>query len=195
MKKSIITAALVAISFTGAFATDNVENAKDAAVAVQASARPNVYNLVYKSAEVGVVTVIIRNQDDQVVMEDRIKNVKGFVRPYNFDGMPAGNYSVTITDASGKTNLAVAYNNTVVNAVRKAEVTALENNKYQLRLIGNNADEVSVNIYDRNNELIHTEVFTQKGSFTRVYNMGKLAASDLTFEVIAAGAIVNRVQL
>ena len=194
MKKSIITAALLAIAYTGAFATDNVENAKDAAVTV-AAARPNVYNLIYKSASTGMVTVVIRDQEGQVVLEDRIKNVKGFVRPYNFDGMPAGSYNVTVTDANGKTELAVAYNNTVVNAVRKAEVTALENNKYQLRLIGNNADEVSVNIYNRSNELIHTEVFTQKGSFTRVYNMGKLAASDLTFEVIAAGAIVNRVQL
>ncbi len=196
MKKSIILAVLAVAVNASVFASDNLDNAKGAAkVEVTSSSRANVYNLVYNNAKSGIVTVTIKDKNDNVVFKDEILNTKGFIRPYNFSGMPEGSYSVTVTDASGKTELSVAYNTTVINAVRKAEIKPLENNKYQLRLIGNTADAVEVTVYDQFGSAVHSEVLTQKGSFIRTYDLSKLKVSNLTFEVKAAGQVVNRVQL
>lgn len=196
MKKSIILAVLAVAVNVSVFASDNLDNAKGTASAVvTTTARPNVFNLVYNSAKSGLVRVTIKNQDNNVVLEDEVFNEKGFIRPYNFNGMPAGNYNVLVKDAAGKTELAVAYSNAIVNTVRKAEFKSLENNKYQLRLVGNTADAVEITIFDQFGQSIHSEVLTQKGSFTRVYDLSKLKAKNLTFEVKAAGHVVNRVQL
>lgn len=196
MKKSIILAVLAVAVNASVFAADNLDNAKGAANAVvTTTTRPNVYNLVYSPTKAGRVTVTIQNQSNVVVLQEDLFAEKGFIRPYNFTGMPTGSYKVTVTDAAGKTELAVAYNTTVVNAVRKAEIKPLDAKKYQLRLVGNTADAVEVTIYDQFGSAVHTETLTQKGSFTRIYDLNKIKANHLTFEVKAAGQVVNRVEL
>jgi len=195
MKKSILLTILAVAVNMSVFASD-LDNAKDAArIAVATTAHPNVYNLVYNSAKSGMVKVVIKDQTGKVVLEDEILNQKGFIRPYNFKGMPTGNYNVVVIDAAGKTELAVAYSNAVINTVRKAEVKSLENNKYQLRLVGNTADAVEITIYDRDGQTIHSEVLAQQGSFTRVYDLSKLKTAHLTFEVKTDGLLISRVQL
>lgn len=185
----------VAASTLG-FADDNLDDAKGTAKAViSTTSRASVYNLVYTSAKSGFVRVVIKDQTGRVVMEDVIQSQKGFVRPYNFSGMPVGNYNVTVADANGKTDLAVAYSNLVSSTVRKAEVTALENQKYQLRLVGCTADAVEVTIFDRNNQQIHSETLTQQGSFVRVYDLSKLKAEGVSFEIKTENGLVSRVEL
>lgn len=196
MKKSILVAFLTVAVGTFGFASDNLDDAKGAAkAAISSTNRASVYKLVYNSAKSGLVRVSIKDQAGRVVLEDQIMNQTGFVRPYNFVGMPAGNYNVTVTDANGKTDLAVAYSSLITNTVRKAEVTALENHKYQLRLIGNTADAVEVTIYDRNNQQIHSEMLTQQGSFIRVYDLGKMKAEGVSFEISTENGILSRVKL
>lgn len=196
MKKSILLAVLAVAVSTLGFASDNLDDAKGTAKAViTTTSRASVYKLVYNSAKSGLVRVIIKDKTGRVVMEDEIQSQKGFVRPYNFSGMPAGNYNVTVADANGKTELAVAYSNLTASNVRKAEVTALENQKYQLRLVGCTANAVEVTIFDRNNQQIHSEMLTQQGSFIRVYDLSKLKAEGISFEIKTENGLVSRVQL
>ncbi|MDJ1472617.1 hypothetical protein QNI19_33810 [Cytophagaceae bacterium DM2B3-1] len=194
MKTSILTFALGLVLSANVFAADDLESASTASI--NTTNRVSVYNLVYASAKTGLVTVSIKNQDGQVVLQEQIFNdKKGFIRPYNFSTMPEGSYTLEVKDAAGKSELSLAYSNVAVNAVRKAEIKALESNKYQLRLVGNTADAVEVSIYDQFGSTIHSESLSQKGSFTRIYDLSKLKNAKGAIEVRANGKVVNRVEL
>lgn len=194
MKTSILTFALGLVLSTNVFAADDLESTSTASI--NTTNRVSVYNLVYASAKTGMVTVSIKNQEGQVVLQEQIFNdKKGFIRPYNFSTMPEGSYTLEVKDAAGKSELSLSYSNVAVNAVRKAEIKALESNKYQLRLVGNTADAVEVSIYDQFGSAIHSESLTQKGSFTRVYDLSKLKNTKGAIEVRANGKVVNRVEL
>ncbi len=195
MKKSVLVLLLVLVAHSFVFASDDLDGTKGAAKAVITSTSTNTYNLLYTSTKAGWVKVIIKNEDGDVVMVDEIMNRKGFVRPYNFDGMPAGAYKVEVLDAAGKTELAVSYSTTTTHSIRKAELKATEDNKYELRLIGSTADAVQITIYDSSNQVVYSETLTQKGSLSRVYNLEKASIQGGTFEISADGKIVNSIRL
>jgi hypothetical protein len=197
MKTSILSFALALVLSANVFANDNADEVKNASrVVVNSTSRAAVYNLMYSSAKAGLVRVSIKNQEGTVVLQEEIFNEnKGFIRPYNFSTMPAGTYSVVVKDAAGQTELSVSYSNIAISGVRKAEVKALESNKYQLRLVGNAAENVQVTIFDQSGFAIHSEDLTQKGSFTRTYDLGKLKIAKASFEIKADGKVISRVEL
>jgi hypothetical protein len=60
-------------------------------------------------------------------------------------------------------------------------------------MLGSRADEVSVNIYDAAHRLVYSEKISQKGSFSRVYDLNKVNLTSVTFEVASPdGASVTK---
>ena len=52
----------------------------------------------YKPSEIGKVKVTIYNNKNNVVFSEEVKSRLGFVRPYNLNNLPEGEYRVVMQD-------------------------------------------------------------------------------------------------
>ncbi len=194
MKKVIISAALLMVMGADVLASGVNDGIKGSAKAnVETTTRNGVYNLIYKTATAGTVKVTITNGAGEVVLVDLIEGRTSFLRPYNFAGLPAGSYSITVQDRSGKTTLPLVHTGSVATLQPVVRIQPVEGNKYEVKMLGSNADEVSVSIYDAAQRLVYSEKISQKGSFTRVYDLNKINLTSVTFEVASPdGASVKK---
>jgi uncharacterized protein YfaP (DUF2135 family) len=126
-------------------------------------------------------------------MVDQIEGRTSFLRPYNFVALPAGAYSITVQDRNGKTTLPLVHTGNVAAVQPVVQIQPVETNKYEVKMLGSRADEVSVNIYDAAHRLVYSEKISQKGSFSRVYDLNKVNLTSVTFEVASPdGASVTK---
>ena len=185
MKKVILTI----VALAAGVAVNAQNNVK-----VENTVRPSVYNLVYKAEKANKVSVKITDEAGRVILTDEVYG-KNFARPYNFNSVPTGKYNIEVSDKTSSQTVALDHNYASIDPIREVAVKPIENNKYELTFIGNQAENVFVNIYDKNNELIHTETIDKKGSFSRVYDLKKINASGYTFEVSVADKVISKVAL
>jgi hypothetical protein len=186
MKKSIVTVAALVASIVGFAQTSKVS--------VESSPRGSVYNLKYVSDKATKVNIVITDEDGKTILVDDLYG-KNFIRPYNFSQLPQGDYHVAVKNNDGTTELALNHKNETVNPVHTVSVKALENDRFQLTVIGNSADAVVVSIYDNRGELVHSEAVVKKGSFSQIYDLAKIKASGYTVEVSAGEKLVSKVTL
>ena len=114
---------------------------------------------------------------------ETFNSTQGFIVPVNFAGLEAGEYTIELIDAAGKKVEKVTYG---VKEVSKkiAHISNIDkaNGKFPLSVVNTTAGEVSVKIYDAQNNLIHSETKVVTGDFAKVYKLNP-AATSLTFEV------------
>ncbi len=198
MKKLMISAALFAVlgANVGAVAADVRDGVKGSSkTSVETTGKSGVYNLVYRNAVASAVKVTITDEAGMVVLVDQIDAEGAFLRPYNFMGLPAGSYTLTILDRNGKTILPIIHSNAGIQANPIVQIKPVEGKKYELTLLGNNAEALRVNIYDASRSLVYSEQIERKGSFSRVYNLNKLHANNFTFEVVSPNGLVSKKEL
>lgn len=167
---------------TGAKVEMSIESGEDA-----------VYRLVYQSASEGIVNVSIYNERGTLLLTDRIRNVTRFSRPYNFRELPSGVYTIQITDASGTTTKTVQHGEAsfpTAHQELKVNINALaESTRYELSVLGDRSESVTVTIYDDRNNPIFSEQINEQGSFRKVYDLSKVRANGGAFEVTHAGTV------
>jgi hypothetical protein len=175
--KSIVLASamIVASIFTYAIDPTNsqfvVVNQKEA----------GLFKVIYQGATEQPVVMKIYGLGGKVVFEEIFKSVKGFALPINFTGMEAGEYIIEIADENGKKLQKVSYGTeTNVEVIHISKVK--EEGKYLFAAKSNGSEEINVNIFDGNNNLVHSEKRTINGNFGLVYNLQKVSGTP-TFEV------------
>ncbi len=96
MKKtlSIFIVLLAISSAVSARRMDKPEEASTMAVTKSGS----LVKLFYKGVKDCNVKVTITNSENQIVFEELIKQVDGFMRPYNFSELPEGDYTIKLVD-------------------------------------------------------------------------------------------------
>jgi len=148
---------------------------------VVVSQKSGLYKVIYEGAKAGKVTMAITDNHGTVIFKETVKTVNGFSRPVNFSGMELGVYTITITDETGKQIQSIDYqNDAVIKNVRVAKIS--EEGKYLLAVADNGPDQINVRIFDGENNLVHTENLTVKGTFGVVYNLKQVAGTP-TFQV------------
>ncbi len=190
MKKVLISAALLTVLGANVWANpgDEVKGAVKASVST--ATKNGVYNLVYRGN--GLVKVVITNAAGEVVLTDQINAEGGFVRPYNFTSQPTGTYTLTVLDRNGKATLPLVYGTAQLRPT--AQIKPVQDKKFELTLLGSNAEGVSVNIYDAAQNLVFTDQISKQGSFSRVYDLTKVHTSAFTFEVLSQGGTLAKQQ-
>ena len=56
----------------------------------------NAYKLIYKSAEKSDVSVQIYNEKNVLIFSEVIRKSDGFIRPYNFESLGQGEYTIKV---------------------------------------------------------------------------------------------------
>jgi hypothetical protein len=129
-------------------------------------------------------------------MTDRVKNEEdGFMRPYNFAALAEGNYLIEVQDSKGKVKVPFTHKVNKAAQPLQVKVKALTTDKkYQLIMVGSQAEVLQVNILDEANTLVYTDYIDAKNSFSKVYDLTKVKASNFTFEIRNSNEIISSQQ-
>jgi hypothetical protein len=151
-----------------------------ASVAVTNPAGGSLFKLFYKAEESGTVKVSIFNSKKKLVFTETLRHVSGFLRPYNFDGLAAGDYSIHIEDNTGKRVEEITYG---LDRVEKLVllVKLADEGKYLISVKTKSTDKVNINVYNEFDQLIHSQVKRVEDNFAEVLNLKNI--NKFTIEV------------
>ncbi len=176
MNTRIFFSALVlSVSTTIAFANTN-----ESSVTVVAGENTNIFKVVYKSAAATRVQVSIRNSKDEVVFSESFSKMNRFTRPYNFQNLPEGEYTIEVKDHTGKKVEKVNYSLGVVNSLVKV-IKLGDQPKFMLSVANKGMNIINVSVYNKDGEQLMYNAHIVDGDFAIVYNL--LKAGSYTFVV------------
>jgi hypothetical protein len=181
--RSIVLAALLLVSASGAFATADPSNA---ALAVVSSKGSEVVKVIYRGSN-GKVKLNIYDASSTLVFSESRNVQQGFILPLNFAGLTAGTYTVELVDATGVKSEKVNYQPAKA-AVANVHVAKLAQEGKYLLSVANANETVTIRVFDANGNLLHTSDKQSAGSFAQIFNIQNVDGG-CTFEVVnAAGA-------
>lgn len=186
--KSLFIAALVTVGAAmSAFGKEEPTNKGLAVVAVKGS---EVFKVIYKGEGSSRVKLNVYNASAEVVFSESFSGVEGFIRPLNFKGLESGEYTVELVDATGKKIEKLNYQ--PVKADKNIHITKVtsQEGKFLVAMANTGSEDITVKIFDGQNNLIHTETKAIDGGFAQVYTV-KNVKGALTFEVSDATGTVK----
>ena len=180
MKKTLSVLVVLMVISSVAFARrlDNPGTSSSAAVVKIGS----TFKLYYKGAEQADVKVSIRDRGNHVVFSETLKNVDGFVRPYNFSKLPEGEYTIQVSDKFGNQIEKITYKQERDEALAHLLKVAGSEAKYLLTVSNRGESGVTIKIYDGANNVIYNETEITSSDFAKIYNLEKIGG-EFTFEV------------
>lgn len=190
--KKIMTIAAGVLFSTVVFAGGTDENPSNASQVAILKNGSSTFKLIYKGASASEVKVAIYDAKNKLVFAERVKSSDGFLRPYNFDGLAEGEYTIAITDASGKRVEKIAYQSGTINKLVNVKKIG-DDQKYLLTAAGKGTETIRVNIFDSAQTLLHTESKSISADFAQVYNLVKVSG-PLTFEIVHENGDTKRIQ-
>lgn len=177
MKKNflILTAALL-VTF-GAVAGNKPGTAAGVAVVNNGT----TLKLYYKADSESNVKVSIFNEEGKTIFTEVLKNIDGFVRPYNLASIPSGEYTIEVADQNSTHSEKIT-----IGERRKSDVAKLvrvngEGSKFLLTVPSKEAKDISVRIL-ADDKIVYDEVLEISSDFARIYNLTKIKG-DVTFEI------------
>jgi hypothetical protein len=179
MKKIFSLLSVLFIFSTMVFATGKDDpSAESSNMAVTKSG--SMVKVYYKSDSPSLTKIEIIDKEGRSVFSETLKSKQGFMRPYNLSSLPAGTYTVKVSDDSGvKSELVtIGAEETMPYVVKKIQS---DMNKYALLIPGGNADQAVVSIYE-SDRLIHRHTENVKSGFAQIYNL-KQIQGDISFVV------------
>ena len=156
-----------------------------ASFTVKETSNSSVFNVHYQNGQKGKVAIAILNNNNEVVYKEEISTKGSFVRPYNFNTMPYGDYTVVIKDESGEYSEKINY--TAEELISYTYVAQLPNadNKVWLNVRNNGEESVKVRIFNQNGEVFYEESVLVNGGYNSVFDLNKVKRNQqITIEVI-----------
>ncbi|MEI9920672.1 MAG: hypothetical protein WDO14_18050 [Bacteroidota bacterium] len=186
MKKFItLTITLTVLSCTLMFANGTDDGKKSSASASGAAVIKNgesTFRVIYKSEKEADVRVSILNDKDELVYSEKVNNTDGFTRPYNFESIGEGDYTISIEDGTKKQLEKVSYRAAKVTKTLNVLKLQSEEGKYLIMAAGQGNELITVSIYDGQNNLVHRSYESTRGNFSKLYNL-KAVKGHLTFSI------------
>jgi hypothetical protein len=152
------------------FANGTDEPGPSSSVAVTNSKGSSLFKLYYTAYMADDVTVTIYNQFGKLLFTEKMKKTDGFVRPYNFERLGEGDYTIEVENEEGRHIEKVHYSagkiDKLINIVKLAD-----EGKYLLTVASKGADNVTINIYNEINQLIYSQDRFVEKEFAEVINL------------------------
>lgn len=177
--KSSILAAFLLMTAVATFGSDEP---KKAGVVVVPMKGAEVFKVIYKSETSGKVKVKLYNTQNEVIFSEGFKNTEGFILPLNFSQLGFGEYTLELTDESGKRSEKIVYQAAKPAGNIRVSKLGAADGKFLVAVSNSNNEKVTVRIFDRYNNLLHDQVTNVNGDFAQVYTVKNLTGA-LTFEV------------
>jgi hypothetical protein len=187
----LLIAALISLS-AGVNAVAKEEDPRNVRLAVVPVKGSEVFKVIYKSETVSRIKLNIFNSQSQLVFSEVISGFDGFIRPLNFAGLEAGEYTVELFDGVSKKvekiNYAPASKASAKKIVHVSKVNEAEG-KFLVAVTDANQEEITIKIFDRNNNLLYTETKEVAGEFAQVYRVKDSAG--VKFEISDAAGVTK----
>lgn len=188
--KSLFIAVVAMVVALSAFGEEPSNSKGLAVVPVKGS---EVIKVIYKGENAGKIKLNIYNEQAQLVFSESINGLDGFIRPLNFNGLAAGQYTFEIIDANGKKTEKVNYQPLAAKASNVHVTKLAGEGKFLLAVAANGKETISVKIFDAANTLVHSESKSVDGAYAQIYTV-KNVKGALTFEVTGANGTTKTVR-
>ena len=197
--KKIIVLTLSVLCCTLVFANGTDDPSKmTSSVALLNLKGSNIVKVLYKAPRLGKVKISIINERDERIFRETIRGMDGFIRPYNFDGLPDGAYTIEIEDVFGKQVEKLNYHwgkidnsGNTGKLIRLAKLPGTET-KYLLTGLAQNEDDIQVRIYDEDSKLVFEENRRVLGEFGKIYDLKDLSG-PFTIEVSDKAGVLKSI--
>ncbi len=168
--KSLFIAALVV--FCAVISALGKEEPTKVGLAVINIKGTEIFKVIYKGESAGKVKLRVISNDGKTILTETLNSDSGFILPLNFKGIQYGEYTVELVDADGKRVEKVNHvkKTTAIKNIHIARV-ANEKSKYILAVSSVGAEMITVDIYDAQNNLVHTETKDITGNFAQIYSL------------------------
>jgi hypothetical protein len=168
MKKTL-SVLVVLLSFSSLVFATKYPGAEPGMVIIKSG---TTYKLYYSGTKQTNVTISIRDARDRIVYTEVLKNVSGFVRPYNFSHLEEGKYTMEIKDSNGLLTEEIRYGKTRESTFARV-IRLLDNEqKYLLMFSCKTPTSIRVKIYDESDNVIYSkEEVTQILQYITCKNM------------------------
>ena len=178
--KSFYIAALIVIA--GAVTAVGKDEPRNAGLAVVPVKGSEVFRVIYKGESASKVKLNVYNSLSQVIFSETVNSSGGFIRPLNFSGLQFGEYTIELTDASGKKSEKVNYQPQISASQVHVSRLAEANGKFLVSVAQHNGEPITVRIFDEANRLIFSDTRNEAGDFAKLYAL-KNVDGAVTFEV------------
>lgn len=134
----------------------------------------SLVKVFYKASTLSNVRVTIYNASNRAVFSEVIKKVGGFLRPYNFEGLPYGEYTIEVEDNHQRTVERVDYQSEKVKQLAKLVKVSGEEGKFLLMIPNKTQNKLTIRIFSENGNLLHIEEKETNSDFMGLYNLASL---------------------
>jgi hypothetical protein len=185
--RTFLSAVVLSVSSTIAFATAN-----ESSIAVVSGENSDIFKVIYKAASANRVQVSILDAKNEVVFTESFNKINGFTRPYNFNGLPEGEYTIEVEDNQGKKVEKVDYHLGNVKSLIKITKLSNELSKFMVSVPNQGKNKINVLILNEEGDVLLEETRKVVGDFGIVYNLVKTGL--YTFVVSDKSGNVRMVQ-
>jgi hypothetical protein len=175
--KKLFSTLLIAGIATAAFANADVKS-----VDIKQTETAKV-SVAFHTVPQGTVIVRISDQQDRLILRDRITKTESFSKKYDLQALPEGIYVVEVMDQSGVLSKETVDTRAVeVAPTVFSRVSDLGGNRYRLVISNLEAKDIEVSIFD-GNKLIHTEKVEDPQGLHKIYTISRPSAEGISFKV------------
>ena len=125
-----------------------------------------VVQLLYKKSSEETVKIEIKDNNGDIVYEDKVTNKIGFLKMYDFKKLDEGYYTFEISDKEGKIKKEVAF-------FKRASIAMIKqaNDNYRLIYGTKKRTRVWVQMLNEKGTIVFEDAFTSENGFSKVYNV------------------------
>ena len=150
------------------------------------------FKVIFEGDQKSEVKVNIYDWKNHKIFSDVISETDGFSKPYNFKNLPEGRYTFEVSSNGVRSRETVSYNIEAPQPTMKAFVLPTkENGKFQLMVMSNEMEPVTINVLDHNNKMLLEENVDSQETFGKVYDLTQLQHSKARFVVTTSSGVLK----
>lgn len=119
------------------------------------------------------VKVTIYDASSKAVFTEEIKRKSTFIRPYNLENLPYGEYTIVLEDKNGRTEEKVMFAKESVD-VRASIIHKKESRKAMVTVFSSGETEVTYSVLDINNNVLYSKSEKVNGQAAKYFNLEKV---------------------